>query len=145
MSNEKLFICERCGGSDDVATIYVNDEPKTYCQKCRVEMFMKKRPVGRPSLGVTKKVSLTLDEGDWEYLDKKADGNRSKFIRHAVTNALGDESGWDNYACLGYAIKGAEKLGYSHDEVKKLVRMIYLQFDTTSVAEANEIYRESDY
>lgn len=140
-----LFVCERCESNDDVAMIYVNDEPKTYCQKCRVEMFTKKKPVGRPSLGITRKVSLTLDEDDWEYLDKKADGNRSKFIRQVVTNALGNESEWDNYACLGYAIKGAEKLGYSHDEIKKLVRSIYSQFDTTSVPEANKIYRESDH
>lgn len=141
----EIFNCERCGGNVDVAMVYVNDEPKTYCQNCRVEMFSKKKSVGRPSLGVTKKVSLTLSEDDWEWLDKKADGNRSNFIRQAVTNALGNEAEWDNYACLGYAIKGAEKLGYSHDEIKKLVRAIYSQFDMTTVPEANEIYRESDY
>lgn len=140
-----LFVCERCRGSRDVAVTYINDEPKTYCQNCRVEMFMKKRPVGRPSLGETKKISLTLDEEDWEYLDRKADGNRSKFIREVVKSALGNESEWDNYACLGYAIKGAEKLGYSHDEIKKLVRAIYSQFDMTSVPEANKHYRESDF
>lgn len=140
-----LFICERCESSEDVAVVYINDEPKSYCQKCRVEMFSKKKPIGRPALGITKKVSLTLSEEDWEWLDEKANGNRSNFIRRIVTNALGNESEWDNYACLGYAIKGAEKLGYSHDEIKKLVRAIYSQFDMTTVPEANKIYRESEY
>ena len=41
--------CERCGGDDDLAIIHVNDEAKAYCQKCQVEMFTKKNPIGRPS------------------------------------------------------------------------------------------------
>jgi hypothetical protein len=141
----EVFVCERCESSEDIAVVYINDEPKIYCQKCRLEMFSKKKPVGRPSLGVTKKVSLTLSEEDWEWFDEKANGNRSNFIRKIVTDALGNESEWDNYACLGYAIKGAEKLGYSHDEIKKLVRAIYTQFDMTGIPEANEIYRKSEY
>lgn len=141
----ELFVCDRCNDTEDVAVVYINDEPKTYCQNCRAELFSKKNSVGRPSIGITKKVSLTLDEDDWEWLDRKAEGNRSNFLRKIVTNALGNESEWDNYACLGYAIKGAQKLGYSPDEIKKLVNAIYSQFDTTSVPEANEIYRESDY
>lgn len=31
---------------------------------------------------------------------------------------------WSNNACLGYAIMGAKKLGYSEEEIKKLVRAI---------------------
>lgn len=137
--------CERCESDDDVLTIYVNDVPKTYCQNCRVELFAKKKPVGRPSLGVTKKVSLTLEESDWAYLDQKANGNRSGFIREVVWNALGNESAWDNYACLGYAIKGLERLEYSPEEIKKVIQAIYAEFDTTSVPVANEHYRKSDY
>lgn len=48
-------LCDRCGGNNDVTIIHVNDEPKAYCQNCRVEMFSKKNPVGRPAVGVTKK------------------------------------------------------------------------------------------
>jgi hypothetical protein len=137
--------CERCGGSDDVAIIHVNDEPKAYCQNCRVEMFTRKKPVGRPSLGVTKKVSLTLSEDNWDWLDEQAEGNRSNFIREAVWNALGNESEWSNQACLGYAIAGAKKLGYDDEKIHELVRVIYGEFDMKSVPEAEEIYRDSDY
>lgn len=54
-------------------------------------MFMKKNEVGRPAIGVTKKVSLTLSENDWEWLDEKAEGNRSEFLRETITNYLGAE------------------------------------------------------
>lgn len=137
--------CERCGGKNDVAIIHVNDEPKAYCQNCRAELFTRKKPVGRPSLGVTKKVSLTLSEENWEWLDEQAQGNRSKFIREAVWNALGNENEWSNYAALGYAIAGAKKLGYDDEQIGELVREIQWQFDMKSVPEAEDIYRESDY
>ena len=48
--------------------------------------------VGRPAIGITKKVSLTLSKENWEWLDQKADGNRSKFLRDMVWNALSNES-----------------------------------------------------
>lgn len=140
-----LFICERCGGDDDVAMIYVNDEPKTYCQKCRGEMFGKKKPVGRPSLGVTKKVSLTMTEAEWLEFDEKAKGNRSGFLRKIVWNGLGDESEWDNYACLGYAILGAKKMGMNDEQIRQLVKTIRGEFDLKSVKQANDIYVKSDY
>ena len=137
--------CERCGGHDDVTIIHVNDVPKAYCQKCRVEMFTKKNSVGRPSVGVTKKVSLTLSEENWEWLDEKAEGNRSNFLRKVVWNALGNESEWDNYACLGYAILGAQKIGLSEEKTNELIRAIHGEFDWKSVEQANKVYRESDY
>lgn len=83
-----MFICERCNGSDDVAMIYVNDIPKTYCSKCRTELFVRKKPVGRPAVGITKKVSLTLPEDEWTQLDKRAQGNRSSYLRQLVRNDL---------------------------------------------------------
>lgn len=86
--SKELFICERCNGINDVAVTYVNDVPKTYCLDCRVEMFSKKRRVGRPTLGVTKKVSLTLEEKEWQLLDEKAEGNRSAFIRETLLKVL---------------------------------------------------------
>lgn len=137
--------CERCGGDDDLTIIHVDGDPKAYCRNCRFEMFSPKNPVGRPPVGVTKKVSLTLSENDWEWLDEKAEGNRSRFLRKVVSNALGNESEWDNYACLGYAILGAQKIGLSEEKTKELVREIYGEFDWKSVPEANKIYRESDY
>ena len=137
--------CERCGGDGDVTIIHIDGDPKAYCRNCRFEMFAPKKPVGRPSVGVTKKVSLTLSEENWDWLDEKAEGNRSKFLREIVWNALGNESEWDNYACLGYAILGAQKASMNDAEIKKLVRSIYGEFDLVGVDKANEIYRESDY
>lgn len=104
-----------------------------------------KNPIGRPSIGVTKKVSLTLSEENWEWLDEQAKGNRSNFIREAVWNALGNESEWSNHACLGYAILGAKKLGYDDEKIQELVRAIYSEFDMKSVPEAEDVYRKSDY
>jgi len=137
--------CERCNGENDVAIIHVNDEPKAFCVNCRVEVFAKKKPVGRPSIGVTKKVSVTLDQSDWDWLDEKAEGNRSAFIREVLWKSLGNESEWSNYASLGYAIKGLEDLNYPADEIKKIIKAIASNFDMTSVQKAEEIYTKSSY
>lgn len=140
--------CMNCGGTHDVTDFYSGEDYIILCVNCRQRLAMGKlnlNKVGRPSLGVTKKVSLTLSEDNWEWLDEKADGNRSKFLREIVTNALGNESKWSNYACLGYAILGAKKLGYDDGQIHELVRAIYGEFDMKSVPEAEDIYRESDY
>lgn len=52
---------------------------------------------------------------------------------------------WSNNACLGYAILGAEKLKYSEEQTRKLVRSMYGVFDLTSVEEAREVYNKSSY
>lgn len=40
--------------------------------------------MGRPSLGKTVKVSLTLDEGTWKWIDKRSGGNLSAFLRKII-------------------------------------------------------------
>lgn len=137
--------CERCGGDNDLAIIHVNDEPKAYCQSCRFEMFTPKNPVGRPTVGITKKISLTLPELEWEWFDEQAKGNRSQFVRHLVWERQSPENEWNNYACLGYAIAGAQKLGYDDEKIRELVRAIYGEFDWKTVPAAEKIYKESDY
>lgn len=144
MTNE-LFICERCDSDVDVVVVYVNDEPKNYCQKCRIEMFSKKKTVGRPREGITKKISLTLPEDEWKWFDEQAKGNRSQFLRHLVWEAQSPESQWNNYACLGYAILGAMKLDYSEEQIQDLVKAIKSEFDWKSVPEAEKIYVNSPY
>lgn len=52
---------------------------------------------------------------------------------------------WSNNACLGYAIMGAKKLGYSEEQIKELVRAIYGEFDWKTVEEAKEVYNKSPY
>ena len=137
--------CERCGGNNDVTIFHVNDEPKAFCQNCRVDLFARKNPVGRPSVGITKKVSLTLPENEWTWFEEKANGNRSQFLRHLVWEAQSPENEWNNYACLGYAIAGAKKLSYDEGKIQELVRAIYGEFDWKSVPVAEKIYTESDY
>lgn len=69
-------------------------EIEIYQQSFRDQEFFvhELNSVGRPPIGITKKVSLTLSERDWEWLDEKAEGNRSKFLRKVVWNELGNES-----------------------------------------------------
>lgn len=107
--------------------------------------FVHEITMGRPPIGITKKVSLTLTENDWEWLDQKAEGNRSKFLRETVANALGNESEWSNYACVGYAIQAAKQLGYDDEQITALSRAIQSEFDLTTVPEAAETYTKSPY
>lgn len=50
-----------------------------------------KKAIGRPSLGVTKKISVTLPEEIWDWLDQEAEGNRSSFIRELILNTMGSD------------------------------------------------------
>lgn len=102
--------CMNCGSKNDVIDFIVGNETLILCVDCRIKLVNGETgKVGRPAIGITKKVSLTLSEKKWEWLDEKAEGNRSKFLREIVWNALGNESEWSNYAALGYAIAGAKK------------------------------------
>lgn len=138
--------CMNCGSKKDVIDFISRNEKLILCIDCRLKLANGELgKVGRPAIGITKKVSLTLSEGTWEWLDEKAEGNRSKFLREVVWNALGNESEWSNYAVLGYAIAGAKKIGMSDDKINDLVKAIYSEFDMKTVPEAEDIYRESDY
>jgi len=101
--------------------------------------------IGRPMIGVTRKVSITLPENIWEWFDEESGDNRSKFLREMILKSLGNEAEWDNYSALGYAILGAKNIGLNDEEIKKLVRSIYSEFDKVNVSEANKIYCNSDY
>lgn len=140
--------CMNCGGTHDVIDFYKGEEKIILCADCRYKLLAKggkPREVGRPSLGITKKVSLTLSEEDWEWFDEKAQGNRSQFLRYLINEEQSPEGRWNNYACLGYAILGAKKLGYDDEQIRQLVRAIHSEFDWKSVDEAEKTYTESDY
>lgn len=70
-------------------------EIEIYQQSFRDQEFFvhELNAVGRPPIGITKKVSLTLSEENWELFDEKADGNRSKFLRGIVGENLAYEIG----------------------------------------------------
>lgn len=138
--------CMNCDSTHDVIDFVAGNKKIILCASCRVKLVNGELgKVGRPAIGVTKKVSLTLSQENWDWLDEKAKGNRSRFLRKVVTNALGNESEWSNYACLGYAILGAKKLGYDDKKIYELVGSILSEFDRKSVPEAEDVYRESDY
>jgi len=137
--------CERCGGNNDPTIIHIDQVPKAYCQNCRFEMFTPKNPVGRPTVGITKKISLTLPDLEWEWFDKQAAGNRSQFVRRLVWEAQSPENTWNNYAALGYAIAGAKKIGFDDEKIHELVKAIYGEFDWKTILDAEKLYRESDY
>jgi hypothetical protein len=138
--------CVNCGSTKDVIDFIAEGKRLVLCANCRSKLSSGQLgKVGRPSLGITKKVSLTLSEENWEWLDEKAQGNRSGFLREIIWNALGNESEWSNYACLGYAILGAKKLGYDDEQIHQLVKTIYGEFDFKTVSEAEKIYTESSY
>lgn len=50
------------------------------------------RQPGRPSLGETRKVSLTLPPATWKYLDSAAEGNRSEFLRKLIDREYADRT-----------------------------------------------------
>lgn len=140
--------CMNCGSSHDVIDFYQGENKIVLCANCRYKMAtgqMNSGQIGRPSLGITKKVSVTLSEEDWEWFDKQAEGNRSQFLRYLIGKERSPESRWSNNACLGYAIYGARKLGYTDEQIKKLVRAIYSEFDFKTVNEAKETYNNSPY
>lgn len=100
---------------------------------------------GRPSLGVTKKVSITLPVDAWAWFDDAATGNRSELLRQMIRQQEVPQGEWSNNAALGYAIFGAQKMGFSEEQTKELVRAIRSEFDCKSVDQAKAEYNNSPY
>ena len=46
-----------------------------------------------------------------------------------------------NDACLGYALKALKALGYSENEIEKILNEMEKQFDFLSTEEAAELYK----
>lgn len=57
-------------------------------------MFKVRSEIGRPALGTTKKVSLTLTDREWEQLEELKDMSGSKstseVLRRLIRNVIGD-------------------------------------------------------
>lgn len=139
------MICQNCSGNNDVAEFHIREERFELCADCRFKMLgaISKGKPGRPSLGITQKVSVTLHQEDWDWIDNQ--GKRSEVFRYLVSRAASPESEWSNNACLGYAIFGARKLGYNEEQIRELIRAIYSEFDFKSVEEAKKVYCDSPY
>lgn len=138
--------CMNCGGTHDVTDFYQGEDYIILCVDCRQKLAMGQLgKVGRPSMGTTKKISLTLSDDDWNWFDENAKGNRSQFLRYLIGQEQSPEGRWSNNASLGYVILGAEKLGYSENQIQELVRAIYHEFDMKTVDEAKNKYNKSPY
>lgn len=99
----------------------------------------------RSSHGVTKTVKLTLPESAWEYIDKKAAGNRSEFIRKLLDHDIESQGEWSDKACLGYAILTANELGYSEEQTEQLLLQFYRTLNLKTINEAKAAYESSRY
>lgn len=80
--------CERCFSTENVAVVFINDEPKKYCAKCHSALFSTLNSRGRPSIGRTKKISLTLNEEEWRWVETHSNGNRSDLLRRMIKTYL---------------------------------------------------------
>ena len=138
------MICQNCSSKNDVMDFYIGEDKHVLCVDCRVKLVTNQES-GRPSLSITKKVSLTLPEEEWNWLDKEANGKHSQYLRQLVWEAQSSEYEWSNNACLGYAILGLEKLKYPPKEIEKIVRALYVEFDMKTLDEAKEKYNTSSY
>lgn len=139
--------CMNCGSTNDVIDFQKGEQTIILCVDCRFKLLAgpQNKIMGRPALGVTKKVSVTLPESAWEYVEREAGGNRSEYLRKLIERDMWNRQEWSNNAALGYAIFGAIDLGYSEEQTKELVRAIYRAFDFKTVDEAKEKYNNSPY
>lgn len=141
--------CMNCGGTHDVIDFYTkSDDYIILCGNCREKLVLGSLEigkVGRPSMGTTKKVSLTLSDDDWDWFDDQAKGNRSQFLRYLIAQEQSPEGRWSNYAALGYTILACKDLGYTDEQIEDLVRGINRNFDMKTVDEAKKVYTDSSY
>jgi hypothetical protein len=66
-----------CGSTNDVTDFVSGEEKIVLCVDCRYRLATGKltvKQIGRRSIGVTKKVSITLPEEVWEHWIKKPKG-----------------------------------------------------------------------
>lgn len=142
------MICMNCGSSNDVTDFVAKGEKVILCVDCRFDLATGKlslplKMMGRPPIGITRKVSLTMPKKMWEHLDAKSKENRSGYLRSLVDRDMSSQGQWGNEACLGYAILGAKRLGYTEEQTNLLVRAIYGELDIVSVSEARKEYAGS--
>ncbi|MGY3386887.1 hypothetical protein ACVWZB_004841, partial [Paenibacillus polymyxa] len=110
---EDSMICMNCGSSNDVTDLVAKGEKVILCVDCRFDLATGKlslplKMMGRPPIGITRKVSLTMPKKLWGHLDTKAQGNRSEYLRSLVDRDMLSQGQWGNEACLGYAILAAK-------------------------------------
>ena len=52
---------------------------------------------------------------------------------------------WSNGACRGYVIMAMQDCGFSHEDIRRVVRQLYEVFDFHTINEAEQKYYRGDY
>ena len=52
---------------------------------------------------------------------------------------------WSNDACRGYVIMAMQDCGFSHEDIRRVVRQLYEVFDFHTINEAEQKYYHGDY
>ena len=79
--------CSNCKDNESKYDLILNEESVHLCEECRKNLINNlKNPIGRKKLGITKKVSLTLNKNVWEWIDVRSKGNKSSFLRSVITD-----------------------------------------------------------
>jgi Arc/MetJ-type ribon-helix-helix transcriptional regulator len=104
---------------------------------------------GRKRIGSNRALRITLPNEDWEHVDRLIAEGRFKsyadYFRSLYDFSLDNFHQWSNQSAFGYAILAAQKKGFTDEQIKDLVRSLHRVFDTVSLEEAAEFYRNSDY
>ncbi|MFB8378127.1 hypothetical protein [Paenibacillus taichungensis] len=136
-----------CGNTNDTTDFISAGERVILCVDCRYDLATGKltlplKTMGRPPIGISKKISVTMSERFWEHLDAQAK-SRSESVRLLVDRDMTTAGQWANDACLGYVMLAAERIGVRPDQLDLLLKAIQHEFDITSVAEAKKAYTSS--
>ena len=52
---------------------------------------------------------------------------------------------WSNDACRGYVIMAMHDCGFSHEDIRRVVRQLHEAFDFHTINEAEQKYYHGDY
>lgn len=145
------LICQNCFGYNDVSEFTKGKDQIVLCVSCRLELLTPRNSEAQVSdlqKQITKSIPITLSENVWSWFNEESgkwNGGESEFILYLISLAQRPKGRWSNNVSLGYTILGAQKLGYSQEQIEQLVRSIYNEFDITSLDEALVVYEHSPY
>jgi hypothetical protein len=53
---------------------------------------------------------------------------------------MDDGQAWSNYACFGYAILAADRLGYTEEQTEQLLQAMFSIMDENTLDDAIKVY-----
>lgn len=69
-------MCTKCKGDESPHSVEPLDSPYWICHECLT--VFKNSKIGRPSIGKSRPVKITLSDSDWEHIDKLVETGRVK-------------------------------------------------------------------